>query len=129
MRISGVDTIIRSSREEAKWCIEWTYASGAPVYDKTNSDQDQNIKTTAVITDTGTGIVTVKVPKANRIKVLSKNLVPASPTTGSQYLIHEVTDFNAASGTCVVRFFDLDGTPTATDPADGSRYMLCLLLS
>jgi len=130
MRQSQADTAVKSTREEFLWHIEWTYdATPAPQFDKTNSDQDMNIKTTAVVTNTGTGIVTLKIPKSNKIRVISKNLIPATVTTGAQYLFHEVTDQNPAVGTCVVRFFTSNGTPVAVNPLQNARYQLTLALS
>lgn len=123
----GCDNPLRGAGlEESVWCVEWTYASGAPVYDKTQSNQDPNILASSVITDTGAGIVTVKIPKSKKIRVIGKNLLPATATTGTQYRFHEVTTAAANSSTVVVRFFDT--TFAAADPVDGSRYQLILLL-
>lgn len=127
MRLSGVDTIIRSSREEAFWHVEWTYAAGAPVYDKTNSDQDVNIKSTSVVTETSASVITLKVPKFNKGRVMCFNCIAANPALVAQLYTASVS-FTGSTGTVVVSM--VNSTPAVgVRPADGSRIQLTLRLS
>lgn len=128
MAMRGCGTLLKGSgKDQTIWKLEWTFgSSGAVTLDSTQSDEDPSIATP--VADGGTGIVNVVFPKCSRFWILSKNLEPDGETTGSEYRVHEVTDKSATAGTCNVRFFDLDGTPTAVDPTSGSRYQLTLLL-
>lgn len=129
MAMRGCGTLLKGSGKDLTvWKLEWTFTdgSGAVLLDATQSDRDPDIATP--VADGGAGIINVRFPKCTRFWVLSKNLEPASPATGANYRVHEVTDKVAASGTCNVRLIDLDGTPSAVDPASGSRYQLILLL-
>jgi hypothetical protein len=127
MRVSQVDTPVKSSRELAQWHVEWTYASGAPVYDKANSDQDVNIKTTAVVTETSASVITLKVPKFNKGRVSAFNCQAANPALVAQIYVASVA-FTGSTGTVVVSMANL--TPAAgVRPADGSRIQITLELS
>lgn len=132
MSLPGVGTPVRGSgKDQSIWKLEWTYgASGAVTLDADQSDQHPDIPATTAVVDTNTWITTVTVPKSTRMWLLANGLEPAGETTGTEYRIHEVTNFDAAAGTCVVRFFDVlgDATPAAEDPTSGSRYRLTLLL-
>lgn len=130
MPLPSIEVPLRGSGREALnvWKLEWTWTdgSGAVALDAHQSDQDRRV--TTPVADGGPGIVNLSFPKCKRMWVMSKNLVPASATTGSQYRVHEVTDQLPQSGTAKVRFFDLDGTPTAVEMDSGDRYQLMLLL-
>lgn len=129
MPLPSVEVPLRGSgRNQSVWKLEWTYSdgTGTPALDTAQSNQDPRVVTP--VADGGVGITNITFPKCTRMWILGKNFVPASATTGSQYLTHEVTDQAPTSGTAKVRYMDLDGTPTATDPASGSRYQLILLL-
>lgn len=129
MALGGCGTPLRASGNGLTlWKLEWTYSdgSGAVSLDTAQSDRHPDIATP--VADGGTGITNLTFPKCDRFWIMSKNLEPAGETTGSEYRVHEVTDKSATAGTCTVRFFDLDGTPTAVDPTSGSRYQLILLL-
>lgn len=129
MAMRNCGTILKGSgKDQTVWKLEWTFTdgSGAVAIDSAQSDEDPSIATP--IADGGAGIVNITFPKCSRFWVLSKNLEPASETAGANYRVHEVTDKNAAAGTCKVRAFDLDGTPSAVEFESGSRYQLILLL-
>ena len=130
MPLPGIEVPLRASGRGALnvWKLEWTWTdgSGTVALDTSQSDRDPRVATP--VADGGAGIVNVAFPKCDRMWILSKNLTPASATTGTQYRVHEVTDKNVAAGTCKVRFFDLDGTPTAVEMDSGDRYQLTLLL-
>lgn len=130
--LSTIDCPVRGSakgNQNSLWKMEITWASSVPSLDKANSDVDQTIGVANAATDGGSGaIVNIKFPKCIKVRVLSKNLVCATASTGTQYRVHEVTDQSASAGTAKIRFMDLDGTPSAVAPVDGSRYQLILLL-
>lgn len=129
MAMRNCGTPLRGSgKDQTIWKLEWTFTdgSGAVSLDTAQSDRDPDIATP--VADGGAGIVNVTFPKCSRFWILSKNLEPATEATGSNYRVHEVTDKSATAGTCKVRAFDLDGTPTAAEFENGSRYQLILLL-
>ena len=127
MALRGCGTLLKGSgKDQTLWKLEWTYTdgSGAVSLDTAQSDRHPDIATP--VADEDTGIVAITIPKCDRFWVLGKNLEPAGETTGTEYRFHEVTDKNAAAGTCKVRFFNT--TFAAADPTSGSRYQLILLL-
>lgn len=129
MPLSGHGTPCRGSGKDFTiHVLEWTYSdgSGAVDLDEQQSDQDVNIATPVAFS--ATGITAITFPKSARAWVLGWNLSAGTPATGANHRDVEVTDLSANAGTCKVRFFDLDGTPTAADPASGSRMTLHLRL-
>jgi|ERR1044071_2290450 hypothetical protein len=114
-----------SGKDQTVWKLEWTYdGSGNPTIDTTQSDRDPDIATP--LANGGTGITNITIPKCSRFWILSKNLTPATPGTGTNYRFHEVTDKSAVAGTCKVRF--IDTAFAAANPQSGTRYQLTLLL-
>jgi hypothetical protein len=127
--LAGHGTPCRASGKDCTFhVLEWTYsdASGTVDLDETQSDQDVNIPTPVV--KNATAITDVTFPKSTRAWVLGWNLSAGTPATGANARNVEVTDLNANAGTCKVRFFDLDGTPSAVDPSSGTRFTLHLRL-
>lgn len=129
MRISGVDTLIKSSREVAQWRIVFDITGGVPVLVKSASDIDQGIGSTTVVASGGAGVVNLRFPKCNQLQVLSKNLSPSTPGTATDYWFHEVTDQLPTSGTAKLRFVGPNGTAAFNFPSNGSRYWLILGLA
>ncbi len=129
MPLSGHGTPARGSGKDfTVHVLEWTYSdgSGAVSLDTAKSDRHPEVPTPVAFS--ATGITQLTFPKSDRAWVLGCNSSPGTPATGANYRAHEITDVDAAAGTAKVRFFDLDGTPTAADPSSGTRYTVTLRL-
>lgn len=127
--LSGHGTPVRGSgKDYTLHTLEWTYSdgSGAVNLDEAQSDLHPDIATPVAYS--ATGITAITFPKSLRAWPHGWNLSAGTPATGANHRDVEITDMNAAAGTCKVRFFDLDGTPTAADPSADSRFTLTLRL-
>lgn len=129
MPLSGHGTPVRGSgKDYTLHTLEWTYtdASGAIDLDEAQSDLHPAVPTPVAFS--ATGITAIVFPKSVRAWPKGWNLAPGTPATGANHRNVAITDVNPTAGTCNVRFFDLDGTPTAADPSSGSRFTLHLRL-
>ncbi len=71
--------------------------------------------------------MTLKIPKYNKLRVISKNLIPTNLAGSTDLRFYEVTGAVAGTQSAVVRFYST--TFAAADPTDGSRFQLTLAIS
>lgn len=129
MPLSGHGTPVRASGKDCTvHVLEWTYSDGSGAVDLDEQQSDRLVEIPTPVAFSATGITAIVFPKSLRAWVLGYNLSAGTPATGANARNVEITDMNALAGTCKVRFFDLDGTPTAADPSSGSRFTLHLRL-
>lgn len=129
MPLSGHGTPVRGSgKDYTVHTLEWTYTDGSGAIDLDEAQSDLHPDIPTPVAFSAAGITNIVFPKSMRAWVLGFNLAPGTPATGANHRNVAVTDVSANGGTCKVRFFDLDGTPTAADPSTSSRFTLTLRL-
>lgn len=122
MPLSGHGTPVRGSgKDYTLHTLEWTYSDGSGTIDLDEAQSDLDVNIPTPVAKEATGITDLIFPKCPRAWVVGWNLSPGTPATGANHRVMTVTDLSATAGTAKVRFFDLDGTPTATDPSSGTR--------
>lgn len=129
MSLSGHGTPVRGSGKDfTVHVLEWTYTDGSGAVSLDTEQSDSHPAVPTPVAFSATGITAIVFPKSKRAWPLGWNLAAGTPATGANHRDVEITDLDANAGTCKVRFFDLDGTPTAADPSSGSRFTLHLRL-
>lgn len=122
MPLSGHGTPVRGSGKDfTLHTLEWTYSDGSGAVDLDEQQSDLMVEIPSPVVAGATGITALTIPKCPRAWVVGVNFSPGTPATGANHRVVTVTDLSASAGTANVRFFDLDGTPTAADPSSGSR--------
>lgn len=122
MPLSGHGTPVRGSgKDYTLHTLEWTYSDGSGTVDLDEQKSDLDVHIATPVAKEATGITDLVIPKSLRMWVQGWNFQPGTPATGANARNVQITDLDPTAGTAKVRFFDLDGTPTATDPSSGSR--------
>jgi len=121
----GCGTLLKGSgKDQTIWKLEWTYTdgSGAVLLDATQSDEDPTIATPVAYG--GTGITSIRFPKATRVWVQHCSVEAA--VAGTSEKSARPGSIVATSGTMNV----VINTPPSTlaDPPSGARGRLVLLL-
>lgn len=129
--LPGIGTFGRHQGRSADyWDLEWTFTdgSGAVLIDSTQSCLETRVATP--VADGGTGITNVAFPKCRRAWVVHCSLEPPTGDLGdgTDVRLCVVTEVVATSGTCNVRFFDVEGSGNLVDPTSGARCRLTLRL-
>lgn len=127
--LAGHGTPVRGSGKDFTiHVLEWTYSDGSGTVDLDEGQSDRDVNIPTPVAKSATAITGISFPKSARAWPLGINMSPGTPGTGANARVVHVTDVNANAGTCKVRFYDLDGTPSAVDPSSGTRVTLHLHL-